>query len=196
MTGGGEPLGPSGRQDPGWRPLLRYLPVLVWPDPRAWSWWLRRRGEPHIVILRATVTSMAGFYVVALAILVWLDLDAQRRSTPAAEGAWALALVVLCPAASVAGLWWSRRPMSCGGPEELKQAFSSRHLLPIAFISSGLLTAFVATFLLSRLWPYLIGMIFGLVGIALTAPTAGRMQRRAEELARAGCPGRLQDALF
>lgn len=185
-----------GRRDPGWRPLLRYLPVLVWPDPRAWSWWLRRRGEPLIVIVRATVASSAVFYLIVLAVLLWLDLDARRSTAPHGGGASAPVLLALDAAAVIAGQWWSRRPISCGDQDALKLAFRSRFLVGVAFVNAGVLFGFVAAFLVSALWPYLVGMGLGLVGTASVAPTNARVRRRADELARAGCAGALQEVLF
>jgi hypothetical protein len=69
-------------------------------------------------------------------------------------------------------------------------------LIGMGLAETTALLGFVGVFLTHRLWPYLLGMAFSLVGLTLIAPSREDIERRQRDLTDRRLPLSLGEALL
>lgn len=187
-TGGG------GADDPGWRRSLVGL-VLVMPGISL-VLAQRRAGQADGVILLRTVylSFVSALLAVAVVIVAFLGISPGNETSEGVEAAAGLVVlvgIVCILGARVIG----NRPLDCRSEQALAESFRKSFFLTVALAELTALVAFVAAFLVDTGWLYLLGGAFSAVGFARSAPTAGHLARRQDDLGRRGCTLSLRDAI-
>jgi hypothetical protein len=171
--------------DPGWRPTIAVLLLLV-PVAQFWYlfWYLRRQrsGDP-LVLLRSVFLS---FSIALVAFGVVLARIGDLPNGPVVP--W-LPFIIAVSVISVIGLHlMMRRPLACASETTLARSYRSRFFTTIALTEYVALFAFVFTFLGSPAWLYDAAAVFVLIRFWTTsAPTRSALQRDQDELNARGC---------
>jgi hypothetical protein len=176
-------------QDPGWGPTLRRWPLLLLPLPTiTFPVLLRRGGIDGVTALRMLWLSFVMALPLFLLVLAFIEPTIGRPTGPE------LLILTVLLLASLAGVWWARsRPLDGSAAAG---SYRSQFFLGAAFAEAGALYGFVGVFVLGALWPYLIGLPAGLLGLALIAPSRRDIERRQHELTARGSTISLGQALF
>lgn len=166
--------------DPGWRrSLLALIP--------GYGLVLSLRGggtrTDGLVMLRSVFVSFTGAIVMFAVVLVFLF------PLGPVEAAGAMPSVVVGYGVISLGLARAlgRHRLDCASETALASTYRSRFFLRIAVAEAAALLGFTGAFIQERLWIYLVGAAFALVGFALTAPSAGNLRKEQDALNRAGC---------
>lgn len=77
----------------------------------------------------------------------------------------------------------------------MAESYRKSFFLGVALAELVALVAFVASFVVSAGWLYLLGAAFSAVGFAWLAPTTRNLAHRQEDLSRAGCEFSLRGAI-
>ena len=180
--------------DPGWRPALRGVPRFLIPFMWLWRFGtLSRSWPPDVVTLRSAYLGFLASPVLFLIVLLLImPLDAETGTDATTVAALVAGLGTVALAAVLA---FRRRRIDCGEPVALARAYVSLVFVRVAFAEAAILFGFVGSFRVGALWPYLIGLGFGAVGLAVTAPTAADIDRHDEHLRATGCPHSVRGAL-
>jgi len=81
-----------------------------------------------------------------------------------------------------------KRPLETGDAAALADSYRSSMWMGIGLSHSVALVAFLLVLFIGSSWVYVLGMGFAALGIAMSAPTGRDIERRQEELDRAGVP--------
>jgi type IV secretory pathway TrbD component len=183
----------SPTRDPGWRPAIDRPVALLRALAALGSRRLRPTGgEPPVLGIRAVIVVSVGLVAALVVVLaLWLPLWEPDPVPPVATAA--LLLAAVCP---VGSLLARRRRLPCADPTIMVERYATTVLAGGAAAEAAALLGLLAAVLAGELWPYLAGVGLYAVGIALAAPTALDVARRADRLAAAGCPHSLREALF
>jgi F0F1-type ATP synthase membrane subunit c/vacuolar-type H+-ATPase subunit K len=180
--------------DPGWPGGSRVLLGMV---PFAGPLLFRRAFDPSsappITMLRGILLTVVSALPLLLAVLVFaLPAELGGTEDPAV---WVL-LGAGTAAAIGGGLFARRRVPTCGGPTEMAGEFRATFFVGVAMAESAALLGFVASFLVSAIWPFVVGLVPSAIGFTLFAPTRARIAANEQQLRAAGCPHSLADALY
>jgi hypothetical protein len=175
--------------DPGWAEALKSTTPIVGPIRmmRAQA----SGGENPLVALRAIyvalLASLPLFLFVLSFIVPWDGSSAQD---------WFAGLVAIYGAAAIGLVQWARhRPLSLGSPKQLAASYRALFFIGVGYAQSAALLGFVGVFLTDSLWVYVLGMGFGLLGLALLAPTRADITRRQQQIASLDSTMSLLEAL-
>jgi hypothetical protein len=177
-------------QDPGWSDALTYVVPFVGPILAA-TRGDRRRTRPLIGLRMAFMMVPSALLLFAVA-LMFIAPWKGRDPVPT----WAPALVVGQGLLAMAlGRRIRRRPLDIRDRARLAESYRSSMWTCIGLSQSTALVAFILVLFVGSSWIYALGLVFALVGIAMAAPTVRDIERRQQELNRAGIPLSLLEAL-
>lgn len=189
-------------RDPGWGPALRrWLPYGLVPFGTELVRMRTPRGVDGLTSIRIAYLSLVTPLLLILVLLPTLSGGWEGGSS---RGGLFLLILVVYGISSLAGIVWARRrplissspePHIALSPEPLAAAYRAAFFLQIAFTESPALMGFAFTFLAQAAWPYLLGLAFTAVGLALAAPSRAALARRQAEITAAGLPLSLVEAL-
>jgi hypothetical protein len=109
---------------------------------------------------------------------------------------WFAGLVAIYGAAAIGLVQWARhRPLSLGSPKQLAASYRALFFIGLGYAQSAAYLGFVGVFLTDSLWVYVLGMGFGLLGLALLAPTRADITRRQQQIASLDSTKSLLEAL-
>jgi hypothetical protein len=181
----------ANQKDPGWLPSLRGLWWFLIPivNMRKMSGW--RTEESGLVVLRTVFLGI----VVSLFLFLW----AMSFITPWDGGderwaPWAVVVIGIVSLAYIARI--RRRPLPTTSLEALARYYRALFFIEVGVAVAAALWGLVGVFLVGSLWIYLVGLAFGLIGLWMIAPTRSDIERRQREIAAAGSPLSLLDALI
>jgi hypothetical protein len=161
------------RPDPGWRPVVGLLPKMFIPFIGMRS----MATQPSaLVALR-----MLSLYVVVAIVPVWavaiVVVANPNRSRSVGVP------VVLAAAAGVVSLVVVRMlaaRVSYSSARAFAHSFPRNTMFQLGASVAAALVGFVMTVLSGSLWPYTVGFAFTFVGLAISIPTAARLEREQE----------------
>ncbi len=181
----------SDYDDPGW-PIF----MILWPiGPWIGAWRIKRDGMARrggqLFIQRAI---FIGHFGAVVTFWVYLSfIEPWRGERPAGTFA---AFVALAGIASLGGVRWVRnRELELSSPLRLRGSYSAHTILGIGLALLPMLIAFAGVLVIGSRWVYLIGMAFGLTGLALVAPSRHNIDRLQERISASGSPLSLGRAL-
>ena len=172
--------------DPGWEPAFR----------EAWKYLL----FPHATLgVRSKSSTLAVLRAFALAMpmqwLIFLGALAPLHRPARMGPLWPIALPLFGGVESIIVIniflerrWTTDALRSLTRVDALNLAgmMRAQFFLGFAMAEAAVLFGFVAYFVVGRLWVYLIGLPFGLAGLARIAPTRPFLERRQRQLSLAG----------
>jgi hypothetical protein len=130
-----------------------------------------------------------------LVLLYYIFVD--RDAAEALPAGWSAAGLALYGVVALLLTRWARsRPLDAESATALAGSYRNNFFKGIAFSESVALAAFVSVFLSNRLWIYLIGLAFSMIGFAMIVPTRGNIERKQQEIMAQGSPLSLGDALM
>jgi hypothetical protein len=80
------------------------------------------------------------------------------------------------------------KPLDASSDSALLGTYRTRFFMRLAFSEAPALFGFVAFILSGASWLYLVGGVFSVIGLWITAPTAGNLARDQDALSGAGFP--------
>jgi hypothetical protein len=148
--------------------------------------------ENPLVALRAIYVALLAslpLFLFALSFIVpWDGSSAQD---------WFAGLVAILGAAAIGLVQLARhRPLSLESPKQLAASYRAPFFIAVSYAQSAALLGFVGAFLTDSLWVYVLGMGFGLLGLALLAPTRADIERRQRQIEARGSSLSLLEALM
>ena len=180
---------PRPTEDPGWGRLLRPGFRILIPIYGPWEFLHGTDG----------LTALRGLFV-GFASALFLFLFALSFITPWNGGEAGLVpwLVVLL---GVVGLWRVRaardRPLRIDSLDILAVSYRANFFLGVGAAEAPALVAFVSVFFFAaKLWVYVEGLAFAVVGLGFIAPTHADVKRRQRQLEAQGSSLSLLEALI
>lgn len=172
----GDPV-PVDYDDPGWSigVLFRAL-VPVWGARQL------ARETNGLRALRSLYSALVLAPLILLGVLAMLG-PSQEVYPP---GVVALGVAIVGVQSLLSRRFWSQRPLPTDSGSELLERYRALFFLQFAMADSPILAGFVGFFLGGRLWIYLLGFAFGLIGLLQMAPTRRNIQRRQAQLQATG----------
>jgi hypothetical protein len=98
-------------------------------------------------------------------------------------------------AAVAAVLWFRSRRLDTSDAPSLVASYRSAFLICLGLAESPALGGMAVALLIDELWPYLEGLAFALVGLALIAPTGRNLERQQQQITAQGSALSLVEAL-
>ena len=181
-------------EDPGWRRSLVGLILLVPGISLVLA--QRRAGQVDGLVLLRTVylSFVSALAAIAIVIAVILGIPAEPETSQSVGVA--TIIVVVVGLVSLLGVrQFSNRALGCSSEEDLAENYRKSFFLGLALAELAALVAFVASFVVSAGWLYLLGAAFSAIAFVWLAPTIGHLARRQENLSRAGCEFSLRAAI-
>jgi hypothetical protein len=176
--------------DPGWVPAVRLsLPFLLLPG-LGLRWMLRRSKIDGLTSLRAIFVRIVSALFILLVPLVFL------HPGPSGSSWLVYALSALGLADFLLVRWIVSRPPKATSMETLAGAFRGSFFIGVGLAESAALFGFVCFFIEGKLWLYLLGMAFTLLGLAWIAPTRAAIARGQEKIDAQGSSLSLGKALM
>jgi hypothetical protein len=183
----------EGSDDPGWRPIIRRLPILFVPV----IGFLRfNRGRPrdHLLEFRLIFIGVVGalwLFLYGLFFIVPSDRWWKTDRVP-----WFLAVVIGIGILGQIRIRALRRgQLDLSSEERLAASFKTKVFIGFGSAEIAALAAFVGTFLMHALWICPIGLAFSTVGFVRVGPTKREIARRQRQIADQGSTLSLLDAL-
>lgn len=181
------PAPPVPGEDPGWSMALRSLvPWLV-----LFRVTQSVRPGDGLSSLRMIVTALAAalplFFISFSYVTRWDAGD--EGSTPAVLLTYGLVTLVVVA-------WTQRRPLNMESLETLAASYRSRMFAGILVAESAALVGIVSLFVCGSLWVYFLGLVPGLIGIWMAAPSRRNIAHDQEKLYALGSPLSLTEALM
>jgi hypothetical protein len=181
------PAPPPRSSDPGWIPTITSLAWVPLVGPIV----MLRQQRPALVFLRGQFLGLALVPFLFLGSLTFIASFDGKLAGPAFVAVVAMGVVSLS-----ALLWLRSRPLTAATDVSPAALYRSTFFIGIASAEVPALWGFAGVVIGGSLWIYLIGLAFSMIGFALIAPTRGDIERRQEQLAAAGSPLPLLDALM
>jgi len=182
-------LSGEGVHDPGWAEALKSITPLVGLI-RTMRGRAPRRESPLVAlrtIYAALIASLFLFLLPLSFIVPWDGTGAQD---------WFAGLVAVYGAVAIGLVQWARhRPLSLESPRQLAASYRALFFIGVGYAQSAALLGFVGVFLTESLWVYVLGLSFGVLGMALLAPTRADIERRQQQIASLGSTMSLLEAL-
>lgn len=181
-------------EDPGWRPILRRLPlVLIFPAILFWRAFRHQRTGPHILALRAI------FLAYLMGIIYILSVLPQVLPLRGTGGQMIPAIVLLCAGSVVTIVGTQlvcRYSLPCKNEATLRATYGVISFIGIACAEAAAMSGFIAGFIVGGFGPYLVGLVVSLIGFLMVAPTRRAVHRRDRQLASRDCGASLRNALY
>jgi predicted cobalt transporter CbtA len=163
-----------------------FLPLAGFFIRRRW-----RRRTDGLTLLRGTQASLVlslSFFLAALSFVEPWGRVRDRR---------VLAIVGVLGFASLAMVaLMRRRPLPANPASSLAASYRAVFFIEIGYAESAALFGFAGALIAGSCWVYVLGLVFSLIGHAMTAPTRRDIERRQREIAATGSPLSLLDALM
>jgi hypothetical protein len=142
-------------------------------------------------LLRIIFLTMAGSHLVLLTALPSVLPEEGGSVSPLF-----LWLTLFSGLYGVGGALWARsRPVELSSPESLAGSYRANFFIGVAMAHSAGLIGYSVSFIVGAVWPYLIGLVFAAIGLIITAPTRGNLNRRQRQITAQGSPLSLLEAL-
>jgi hypothetical protein len=175
------------KDDPGW-PNLLIMFVPFWVNRRA-------KGAPESLTATRYLWLAFTYSLLLFGFVLWFIADGPGEvTTEATTAAYVVAGIGI--AALIANRWGWNRPLRTMDEMALLASYRTNLFLAIAFAEAAALAGFVATFVSGEWWVYLVGLTFGLIGMARVAPTSGNLDRLDERVREQGSPLSVRRALL
>jgi hypothetical protein len=168
--------------------LWRHWIALVGSVMRLRARPVETNGLIHLRSVFLLLVAALLLFVVPLSFIGPLDGGDKRWVV------WAVVAIGIISLAWVASI--RRRPLLTTSLEALARHYRALFFIGVGAAADAALLGFVGVFLGGGLWIYLVGLAFGLVGLWMIAPTRSDIERRQREIAAAGSPLSLLDALI
>jgi predicted permease len=98
---------------------------------------------------------------------------------------------------SIGGVLWARsRRLDTSNPAALAGTYPATLFVGIAMAQSAGLIGFALSLVAETIVPYLVGLGFAIIGLALTGPTRANLSRRQQQIRNEGSSLSLVDALM
>ena len=169
----------QGYDDPGW-PLddvaLMAIPVLG----HLIGLFRRKRQEKALISLRRIYARILMAPVLLLVVLLVLSRQDQTL-----DGHWVGAAVITAIGIGTVIVTESyrRRPLVTTSPETLVGSYRALFFFRYAVSNSAVVSGFVAFFIVEgQLWLYVLGMLFGCIGLIRLAPTNREIARLQQQI--------------
>lgn len=158
-------------------------------------WKLPRGGPDETDGLTGLRSIFVGLVSALFLFLVVLSFIAPWNGRGGAG--WVLGLVLLLGAIGLARVRAARnRPLKIESRDKLVNSYRAIFFIGVAFAEMPALVAFVGVLFADKLWLYLVGLTFALLGLALIAPTRADIERRQQQIAAQGSSLSLLEALM
>ena len=195
-------------QDPGWRAVWKYLPLMVLSIPFAilapfailYGRRLLGRNVDGITRLRALFVQLQMPLVGFLVVLYFIS---REKGATASGFSWFPLLVIAVGFYELGGLFWLRsdrwlrskraQPLT---PRTAAGAYVGAFFIGIGLALTPALVGFVGVFMTGELSSYLLGLAFAVPGFLFIAPTQADMERRQRQLNERGMSFSLGEALM
>lgn len=182
----------TAQDDPGW-PKGRKLLALLVPFGHVAAMRGVGGGDQAIGQLRLLLLSLwQALLLLGVVLFFALPVSTDGTDEPLA---WML-LGIGGVSAVAGGSFARRRPLTCDTPDGLANQYRTAFFIGVALVDSAALLGFVASFLVSAVWPYLVALVPTAIGFALFAPTRARLEAVDRELQASGCQHSLRAGLF
>jgi len=177
--------------DPGWMPALRTsIPFLIVPVIGL-NWMIRRAKVDGLTLLRAFLIKFVSTLFLFLVVLLFLDPEKGESA------GWFPYLLIAIGLIELAFIRWARgRPLVTESVEKLAGVYRGSFFIGVGMAYSAALFGFVCFFINGRLWLYLVGMAFSLIGLTWIAPTRQDIERRQGQIEAQGTSLSLGKALM
>jgi hypothetical protein len=143
-------------------------------------------GPDHLVILRALFLLYCAALIAVGVVAAIVELGhGVGGGIGVPTGLLALAIGVL-GVLSLVGSRVVEKPLDASSDPVLLGSYRRRFFMRLAFAEAPALFGFVAFILSGARWLYLIGGVFSVIGLGITAPTAGNLARDQDALSAAG----------
>jgi hypothetical protein len=150
---------------------------------------LRREGTP-LSILRATFVAVVPTFLAFL--VAFMLVTPWNRG----EERWISWVVIVVGALLVLPIARVRRQrLATASPNALVSSYARSFFAGVQWSSTAALLGLIGMTISGSLWLYAVGTAFALVGVWMVAPTKKDIDRRQREIAAAGSPLSLIDAL-
>lgn len=174
--------------DLGWKKELRIYRRVFLP----WLWWrpektligLTRLTQMRLVWLSLILSAFA--YLVPLLFIKPLDGDG---------GSFPQIIIGVGLASLATAVMLRNQPLRGDSPEDVLSSFTQRFYIGFAVAELPMLLGFVSVFIEGSAWLYVLGLFFGLTGLALTGPLASNLERHDRLLKDSGSRYRLTELL-
>jgi hypothetical protein len=134
--------------------------------------------------------------LLALSLFIYMLYAITEEAGTARVPAWVAPSVAVYGLGAVAAVSWLRsRPLDISDAASLAGSYRRVFYRSLWLAESAAWVGFGVVFLTSELWPYLEGLAFALVGLALIAPTGRDLERRHQQITAQGSPLSLVEAL-
>ena len=151
-------------------------------------------GLSRLIQIRILFAVNAGWWVVALPVVVLLSLD-RDASTFAEVVALGTAAVVGTVVVLLVPVVSERAPLRVDSEESLVRSYLTRYILRIAFVDLPVLVGVAGWLATGNSVVYLIGVPFTLLAAARAAPTSQRIAIDQQEIADRGSSLQLREVL-
>lgn len=154
--------------DPGWKPALALTSRIV----------------PAKLPTSDPLTGMRSIFIgLVIALPLWiLALSFITTSNRGSARAAPDAVVAVGAAALVGILLMRRRPLSLANEAALAGAFRAAMFIQIGLSEIPAMLGVAAAIVMRDLWVCVVGSVFGLIGLALTAPGPREVARRQRQI--------------
>jgi len=174
--------------DLGWKKELEFYAGALLP----WKWWKLGKARVDLTRLRQIRLIWLSLVLSALLYLIPLlsikPLDGDGGSFPQ--------IIIGAGLASLAtGVMVRNQPLKGDSAQDVLASFTQRFYIGFAVAELPMLLAFVSVFVQGSGWLYLLGLFFGLIGLALTGPLAVNLKRHDRLLRDSGSRYRLTEIL-
>ncbi|HEX2030217.1 MAG TPA: hypothetical protein VHL78_02285 [Actinomycetota bacterium] len=162
--------------DPGWGAAFKVLiPFAVFSKKVRTS--ARRSALIALRLLYMAFVTALVLYVHVLTFIV---------PGVAVEGMFVLWVANLSVIMLVLDLWLAARPLDITSERALVDSYRTNFFFKLAASEVPALAGFALAFVGDSLAPYLVGMVAGLLGLAIAAPTRANIERRQREISARG----------
>jgi hypothetical protein len=146
--------------------------------------------------LNSLQVSFASVFLALFLFLLMLTFIAPW-SDGEADPIWIPLLIGSYGAVSLALVRWTmKRPLDVRSARRVAGSYVSRLWLGIALAQSAALIGFVSVFITGDLWLYVEGLVFGVPGMVLIAPTRRNIERRQRRIEAEGSSISLLETLM
>lgn len=166
------------------------LALLVLP----WKLLMRssRAERPALLEIRTIATTSPIVFGLMFFVLTFIDLAPRGGVlgfTIATLGAGVLTVAGI-------GRRMRKRRLDTSGPVALAKSYRVAYFLSWGDLQLPALVGFVGVFATGRLWMFLVGVAFSLIGLVLTAPSDANIERAQQRLRDQGSALSLREALM
>jgi hypothetical protein len=177
-------------------------------DDPGWAQVIKGLLHPWRFVLRGRIRAMNGLAALRLAyagivlslwlypfVLFMVQSD-QSRSARGRAGAVATVVFVVSPVVLLLLGWIRIRPLQIDEPSGLAQSYRRSVFTGIGLSEVPALVAFIGSFFIREIWPYLLGAAVSTGALLWIAPGRRDIERRQHQIQEQGSPLSLGTALL